>query len=159
MQAASFGNLRADGLDRIERCHRFLKDHRHAPSAHLAEFRFRHGGKVLAVKTQRAAHAHPVGQQAHGGKGGDRLAAAGFTHHAKAFTAIERQGNVGHNIREFEPDGQFDGHIVHFKQRCCHLCLLTRGSSTSRNPSPSMLRPSTASVMARPGKMASHGAS
>ncbi len=159
VQAASFGNLRANGLDQIERRHRLLKDHRHAPSAHPAQFGFRHGGKVLPIEAQCTAHTHPVGQQPHGGKGGDRLAAAGFAHYAKAFAAIERQRDIGHDICNLEADWQFDGHIVHFEQWFCHLCLLTRGSSTSRNPSPSMLRPSTASVMARPGKMASHGAS
>src|SRR5213593_4017987 len=37
--------------------------------------------------------------------------------------------------------------------------LRNLGSSASLNPSPSMLSPSTASAMAMPGKIATHGAS
>ncbi|MND39474.1 hypothetical protein D3C80_301900 [compost metagenome] len=36
--------------------------------------------------------------------------------------------------------------------------LVSRGSSRSRRPSPRRLRPKTASAIARPGMMASHGA-
>ncbi|KAG1275076.1 hypothetical protein G6F64_014978 [Rhizopus arrhizus] len=84
------------------------------------------------------------------------LAGARFADHADDLSARDLHAGLGHHgvavaggqrqAVDIEQDGG------------CHTRLRMRGSSRSRKASPSRVRPSSDSEIARPGKMASQAA-
>src|SRR5262249_52983863 len=89
-----------------------------------------------------------------------RLAATGFAHHAENPSARPSQLHMietpGHAVVGPDPQAQ----VPHLEQRLtAHRERLKRGSTLSRRPSPSRLKPSTVRKMASPGKVENHQAS
>ena len=111
-------HLLADRQDRVERGHRLLEDHRDVAAADLAHL-FRRERQQIAAVERDAALRHPpgLGEQAHDGERGDRLAAAGLADEGDDLAAINRIGDAvdGPNgaARGLEPDMQ----VAHLKQR------------------------------------------
>ena len=103
--AGCLSDLRADVRERIERCLRFLENHRNAASAEAAHSRFRQGIEVRAVEHHAPRDmAHGGRQQAHGRQCGQRLAAAAFANQRHDLAG--RHGET-HPVHDAHPvDGQ-----------------------------------------------------
>ena len=160
VQADGFADLVADRVNRVERGHRFLEDHRDVVSAHVAHPRLGGVEQVLAGQPDRALgdparrHRH----QPHDGERGHALAAAGFTDDAerpagRQFEAQSVDDPGDRAVLEVELDRQ----ALDFEQRA-HRCL-SFGLKASFRPSPIRLTDSTVMKMARPGKVTGHQAS
>src|SRR5690606_30783855 len=119
-----------------------------------------------------------LGQQAHQRERGDGLAGPALADEAERLATVEREGDAAHRIGRPAVGRERDGQVLDFEewhQRCppakkpspstreeraltaaspdrIYRFLARRGSIRSRRPSPSRLRPSTASAMAMPGK-------
>src|SRR5205085_6650502 len=91
----------------------------------------------------------------HDCQGEHRLARAGFSNTAEDLTGREIESDAVEHARA----GPHDRHaeILDGEQRS-HGHVRARGSRTSRNPSPRILRPSTTVMIASPGKIVIHGA-
>jgi hypothetical protein len=78
MQGEHFGDLVADGKNRIERCHRFLKDHGDAVATNATDLLGGQIQQVLPIEIDATVHdpAGRIGYQAHDGLGGHTLSAA-----------------------------------------------------------------------------------
>ncbi len=167
MQNQRFGNLVADGEDRIERGHRLLEDHADRAAADLAHFGFACGKQILAVEQDPALGARASRrQEPHGGKRRDAFAGAAFTHDRHRLTGIDGQADVADDglpsFRRLEGGRQvFDRQNRRGRFYCVghdQLSFASRGSTRSRRPSPSNCRERTENTMARPGNTISHGA-
>src|SRR6185312_14277389 len=90
MEAERFGDLLADGVDRIQRRHWILKDHRDVVAANLAHLSVRQLQKILAVEGDLSANNLPRRRnQSHDGKRGYRLTATRFANEPEQFTRVE----------------------------------------------------------------------
>ncbi|MNI33701.1 hypothetical protein D3C73_876610 [compost metagenome] len=76
----NLADLPLDRVQRIERGHRLLEDHRDVVAAHMAQFRFRCLQEILALKQYfaRGVACGRIGQKLQDGIGRDRFAGAGF---------------------------------------------------------------------------------
>src|SRR5262249_50001899 len=116
----------------------------------------------------RAGEAHLTGigfDQSQQGARGGRLAAAAFAHQAKGLArrdgeidAINRAHHRFHRLRKSLYHGEVFLQPRDAEDRRGHEPD-SFGSVASRNPSPTMLRPSTSIRIAMPGNIESHGAS
>ena len=145
-----FDHLRADGLHRVERCHRLLKDHRDVVAAHGAPAGFGFLEQVRPVEPDRAARRGAVGQKPHQRQRGHRLARAAFADKAEHLALHDPERDVMQDGRAVDIDGE--GLDLDHASR-----LRRRGSSASRSPSPRRFSPSTITTMASPGRTASIG--
>ncbi|MNS52189.1 hypothetical protein D3C72_848990 [compost metagenome] len=94
------GQLLADGVRRVERRHGFLENHRHLAAAQCIDATAARGGQVFAQHRQAARGAlGGLGQQAHDGQRGHRLAAARLTHQAQRFAAPDLERHVAHRVQ------------------------------------------------------------
>ena len=96
VDAQDFVDLAADRDDRIERRHRFLKDHRHGGRAQLPQAAVARGQQFLADQLDAAAGRHQRAflQQPHHGQRGDRLARSAFADHAQRLAFVHLQGDA-----------------------------------------------------------------
>ena len=149
------GDLRADAHDRVERVLRVLQHHRDAAAAQRAALVRRAGQQVDAVEAQRLrADAAPGRRQAQDGAAGLTLAAARFTHDAQPLAA-EREADAAHHLRQATlAVGVGHAQVVDGEQRRPHAEPF--GSSASRSPSPSRLKPRLTTKIAAPGAAATH---
>ncbi len=97
--AQNFADLVANSVERIERRHRLLEDHRHFVAAQAAQL-FRRGGQdLLAVELDAAGgHVKALGQELHDRECGHALAAARFPTKAIVFpraTSKDRFSSTG----------------------------------------------------------------
>ena len=104
------GDLLADGVDRIEREHRLLKDHRDGAPAHALERGFIERQHVLAGDLDRAGD-HAALRRQHAQQGAQRhaLAGAGFAEQAEHLALGERDVDAVdrmHRALAGEPDAQ-----------------------------------------------------
>ncbi len=150
VQPQRLGDLSPDRLQGIERGHRLLEDHRDAVAAPSAELGIGQAEELLPVEPHRAGRKRALGQQPHQGQRRHRLAAAGFADDAEDAAALEREADAAQHGERPARTGQLDAEIGDREQRHQRR-RRRRGSRRSRSPSPSRLRPSTASTMARPG--------
>ena len=109
MNPQDFRDLRAHGIDRVQRGHRFLKDHRQpiaAQAPHLGVFQ---AGHVLpAVKDFRAfRHLGAFGQKPHDGAGGDGFAAAAFADQRDGLALEQGERHIADSL---------DRAAVHFER-------------------------------------------
>ena len=157
MQPERLGDLRADAMQRVERGHRLLEDHRDAVAANLAHLGLVEPDEIAPLEAQRAGDMGAFRQQAHQRERGHGLARTGFSHDAERLARAQRERHVAHHSARSLRRGQVDGEIGDLEQ---HLSAepAASGSSASRKPSPIRLRPSTLSATASPGKSASRGA-
>ena len=103
----NFGDLLADLQDRIERCHRFLKDHANAVAAD-----FLHGlewqrQEVLTLEIDPAGHPRIAGRQKpHDRHGRDALAGTGFTDDGDGLLRIDVEADIVDDIAPFAADAE-----------------------------------------------------
>ena len=91
-----FGDLHANSHHRIQRGHRFLKDHRDVVAANAAHLRFGQGQQV-AILVPDATAFYPgrrCRQQSQNRQGGDALAAAGLADYGQGFPAVDFERNA-----------------------------------------------------------------
>ncbi len=109
MGADGFDQLLADGVERVERSQRILKDRADAPAPDASQ---RFGGQIvdaLAAQPHLAPRDPPGSlEQAddrHAGKG---LAGARLAHHAEHFPALDREGHVVDGHQRCAPSRELD---------------------------------------------------
>ena len=92
MSADRLGNLRTDRIDRVERRHRLLKDHRDNTAPHVAQRAIRERKHVLSINFDLACEFCPAfRQQTHQCAQCHTLAAAGFADDAKDFACAREK--------------------------------------------------------------------
>src|SRR6185369_10584537 len=90
METQCFGNLFADGKDRIERGHWILKDHGDIVAAHLAHFGVGKLEQILAVKKYLAVYdLSGRRDKPHDGKRSHRLPTTRLTNEPQQLASIE----------------------------------------------------------------------
>src|SRR5438046_2485197 len=159
MRAYGFHDLLADREHWIERRHRFLEYHRDAGAADFLHAACRGGGEFLASKLHAAGGdmSRRLRQQTHDCERCDRFPAAGLADNAEDFALVDVKTDI-FDGGDFSPSGlKHSGQPAEFEQP--HCWILKRGSSTSRSPSPSRLRPITVIISAMPGMVMIQGAS
>src|SRR6185437_6348577 len=159
MRADRLHDLLADGEHRVERGHRLLEHHGDARAADTLHRALGQAGDRLAREAHTASR-HPRGrpwQQAHDREGGHALAAAGLADDAQNLAFVHGEGDVLDRGDLAAPGAEGGGEAADFQQ--AHSWILSRGSRTSRRPSPSRLRPSTVIMRAAPGMVIIQGAS
>ena len=95
MHADRFGDLIADGEQRIQRCHRILQDHGDPLAAHVPHLAVGLAYQVLALEHHRAADdLRRGGQHAQDGQRQRALAGAGFADDAERLAGVDAQRHV-----------------------------------------------------------------
>ena len=95
MHAQRLGDLRADGLQRVERRHRLLEHHADAPAAHARTApRSLARQQVAPVEHDAPGDARARRQQAHDRERGHRLAAAALADQPRTLAARQREGHA-----------------------------------------------------------------
>ena len=152
--AQRLGDLAADGVHRIERRHRLLKDHADAVAAQLAVVGLGQADQFLPVEPDAAADHGALRQETHQRHRSDRLAATGLADQTEGLAALQRKADAAHRVGRAAAGIEPDAQIVDFDQRRSvghHRSRDRRGSNRSRSPSPRRFSPSTAVAIARPG--------
>ena len=149
MEHQRFGDLRAHAVQRIERRHRLLEDHGDAVAAQLQHILFRGADQLPPLEADRTREPRAHGRQRHQRERGHRLAGAGFAHHAEALALAKPKGRPLDDALQSSGRRHVDREIGDLEQH--QLRAFSFGSSASRRPSPSRLRPSTLSAIATPG--------
>ena len=140
MQHQRLGDLRADAAQRIERRHRLLEDHGDAIAAQLPHRLFGEADQLPPLEADRTGDPRAFGRQRHQRERGHRLAGAGFADHPEALAlgkrkrrpiddALRSLAASRHRRRARRPRAASQPRAFSF------------GSSASRRPSPSRLRP------------------
>ena len=149
-QAQRLAHLRADGLNGVQCGHGFLKDHADVGAANTQPVAFAQMREVAPVQGDGPGRRRPGRQQSDHGERGHRLAGAALAHQPGDLSRRDRQVHVAQDRRAVDRQRQV-GKLDHPRTR------RRRGSSASRNPSPSRFSPRTMPTMARPGRIASCG--
>src|SRR6185437_14621067 len=157
-------DLVANALQRVERRHRLLEDHRDEAPAQLAHALRRRPQQVLAAEEDLArARAHAVGEQPHHRARSHRLAGARLPDQAQNLVAMQLEAHVAHGMAAIRALGKVDGEAADLEDGLglahahAHSCR-RRGLSASLSPSPIRLMASTVSRIAAPGIAQSQGA-
>ena len=149
---------RADAVQRVQRAHRLLEDHRDADRRAASASRPRRAApdrgprnawrrkrrRRRAIAPSAPAPSSSCPSPIRRRRRGSRRPAS------EKETSCDDAPRAGGR-------GQIDGEVGR-RRAACQPRALRRGSSASRRPSPSRLSPSTLSATARPGKTASRGA-
>ncbi len=88
MQQQRLDDLIADRVDRIQRGHRLLENHRDVAPAHVAQLLVGHRQHIFVLEAD-APRQPRVLDQAQRGKGSHRLAGGGFTDQRELFARIQ----------------------------------------------------------------------
>ena len=97
MLREGLGDLRADGVHRVERGHRLLEHHGDDAAAQALARALVEPVHVLAVHGDHAAHPRVRALvQPEDGPEGDALARAGFAEDGEDPARLEREGDVAH---------------------------------------------------------------
>ena len=112
----SFGDLGADGHDRVEGGHGLLEDHGDLAAAMVAHGFGREIEEILAVETDLAGDSGGVGEQAQEGERGGGFAGSGLADEAEGLACGEGEGEVVDGEMLAEADGQ----VFDFQKRCGH---------------------------------------
>src|SRR5690606_36019826 len=138
-----------------------LEYHGDAVATQAAHLTPRQRQEVLALEQNFAAgHGERLLQKPHHGKRGHGLAGTGFAHEAIGLARHDLEGHALEERMDRAAERHTQLQIPDVEQRRGHgLRVLICGSRLSRRPSPSRLKPSTERKMARPGKIATQGAS
>ncbi|RMV93094.1 hypothetical protein ALP01_200415 [Pseudomonas caricapapayae] len=114
----NFANLFFNRVQRVQRTHGLLKNHRHAIATQAAQLLVAGVNQVEPVITNRALGADGFGgQQAQNRMRGDRLARAGFTHQRQAFATADVEADAMHHFVAVEGDPQ----VANFNQVVLHV--------------------------------------
>ncbi len=92
------GDLIANGKDRIQRGHGFLKDHGDAIATNRSEVAFRELEEVLILEEDSSGDdaSRGAGNEAENREGGDAFSTTGFPHQTQDFAAIDMEGDAIH---------------------------------------------------------------
>ena len=159
------GAVRADGLGdlvanrpcRIEAGGRVLEDHRDFVAAHVPQLLIVEPDDFASVDADAAADAALAGQQAHDGVGKRALAAAAFTDDAEDLAALRARATPIDRRRWLHRSpSEADADIGEGEDR--RSFGHPRGIEMRRSPSPRKVKASTATTIARPGNISTHGA-
>ncbi len=155
-------DLLADREHRVERGHGLLKDHRDLFAAHVQQLPFRHREQVALPPQHAPLDAAGRPHQADHRAQGHALARTGFADQAEDLAgpdlevdAVDRAHRAGTRRKgRGEPlDRERDAGVFARRERAAaHRCGLKR----SATPSPTRLKPSPVTTMARPGKIEIH---
>src|SRR5690606_15836551 len=161
VQAQRLADLVADGIDRVQRGHRLLEDHRDLVAADAPQRRFVARGEVRAAQADRAAlDAAGRRHQPHDRQGGHALAAAGFAYQAQRLAGHQRKADLvehrGAAAARVERHGQ--ALDLEYRRGGIHSRPRSVGLSASFRPSPIRLTASTVRKMAAPGSVTAHQA-
>ena len=149
-------NLLADRVDRIERRHRLLEDHRDRVAPDVAQVRVRGPGEVLVRKEDGAARDAPRrrGDEPHDGERGHRLAAPGLPHQTQGGPRVELDREAIEHRHGAVAGGELHGEVAQAKERPGPRLVhrwRSFGLSASFKPSPTRLIASTVMKMKNPG--------
>ena len=103
VQRQHLADLRADRVQRIERGHRLLEDHRDLAAAHGAQLRLAPGAQVAAVEEDAPARGRAVDQAEHRERG-DRLSGARLADEPELLSRGDRERDVVDRRRRAEAD-------------------------------------------------------
>src|SRR6218665_1526172 len=161
-----FTQLAAHGVQRVQGGQRVLKDGADAAPANVAQLALAELVDALALQQDLARDdAARRLQQADDGRAGERLAGAGFPHHAQNLAGCDGKADVIERAQAAAPAGEFDHQVFDFQERHGRWCLLRvkpqcaqrrRGLSASRSQSPSRFTDSAISTSMAPGKTVTH---
>ena len=154
-----FVDLVAAGHDRVERGHRLLKDHRHSGATQLAQMRLTRRQHVLSVEQHLPPCRAQCGrQEAHRCLRDDRFARARFADQTHDLIRVDAEARAIDGQRAIGSGRQRDREAADVEDRRsasahkrAHRRLLSRGSSVSRKPSPSIFTASTVNASRMPG--------
>ena len=151
--AQDLGDLLADRVDRVERGHRFLENHRNVIAADIAQAAVAGGHQILAIEKDAAA------SDAANGWGSKPIMASAVidlpqpdspTRARSAGPQAERQ--IVDHRRDAVAGGQLDAQVADLKCRGGgHQRCLNFGFKASLSPSPTNEMASTVTKIAMPG--------
>ena len=111
-------DLLLDRVQRIERGHRLLEDHRDPVAADVADGFLFQAQQVLpgVLDGPGRMPGERVGQQAQDRVGGHRFAGAAFAHQRQGFAALDIEADAFDHPLTALADDKFDGQVAHFDQ-------------------------------------------
>ena len=130
VDAKLFDQLLPHGVNRVQRRHRFLKDHRQPVAAQLSHVTIGQTGHVLAVIQDLGPvrHRGAFGQQAHDRPRRHRLARPAFPHQRNRLTLVQAERHVADRLdlaaQNLERDADVagvDDKLTRFVGHCLHL--------------------------------------
>src|SRR5678815_6058805 len=143
--------LRADGVERIERSERVLEHHADAAPAQPAQLFVRQVVDAAAFEAHFARGDAPGRlEQPDDGEAGERLAGAGFADHAEHLARSNRERDLVDRDQGSPPGREFDAQVFYLENQ------RSFGLSASRSQSPSRLTDSTRMTSATPGNTVIH---
>jgi hypothetical protein len=151
-------HLLFDRQDRVQAGHGVLEDHRDVAAAEVAHVVLRQRREVELVEQDRAALDAPGGlrQQPHDRQIRHALAAAGLADEAQRLALLDVERHAVDGVDRALVGSEADDQVLNGKQG--HRQRFIRGSSDSRRPSPSRLKPIALSEIAAPVKKMIQGA-
>ncbi|MNC51101.1 hypothetical protein D3C75_1003800 [compost metagenome] len=129
MQGENFVDLLFDVVQRVERGHRLLEDHRNAVAANALQGLLVLLQQVLAFVADAAAGVagQGVGQQAQERVRGNRFARATLAHQCQRLTLADVEADAVHHAVGLVPGDEFHRQVAHFDQ-----VLFTHVTSSGR---------------------------
>ena len=125
-----FGNLFANGNQRIQAGHGVLKHHGDLLAADFAHLLIADFGQVGAFKFNFAVfNAGSIGQQAQDGHGSNAFAAAGFTNDTKDLALMHFKADAAHSLHFAGGSHKGGFQILYLQNRLAHFALLTSSAS------------------------------
>jgi hypothetical protein len=125
-----FGDLVPDPVDRVERGHRVLEDHRDLRPAHLAHGVLAERHEVAALVDHLAREDRVrVDDEPHHGHHRDALARAGLAHDSQHLALLEVEAHAVDGLHEAVLGAERDLEVSDLEQRFCHQASRIRGSS------------------------------
>ncbi len=118
MQAQALAQLAPDGVDRVERGHGVLENHRNVVAANLLHLGLGHLEQRVAAVADVAALDLSRGHvdEAHDGELGDGLAGARLAHDAQGLAAVERVAHAVHGLDDAVLGVEVHLEVVDLKQ-------------------------------------------
>ncbi len=162
MHREHLADLPLDRVQRIERGHRLLEDHRDLVAAHGANVVLGEREKIAALEQDLAGgmRSGGIGQQLQDRQRGHRLARAGFADQRHGLALVDVEGDaVGHErVAAVLTEG--DREVLDLEQRIGHgaHAKVLRGSKASRTASPTKISSDSMIAMVKKPVSPSHGA-
>ena len=111
-------DLLADGVDRVERAHRLLEDHRDLAAAERAHPRLRQREQILPVEDDLGllGDLRPLGQEPHHRASGHRLARPALADDGDGLAAVDLEVHRAHRLDGAALDLEGDAHLARVEQ-------------------------------------------
>jgi hypothetical protein len=107
-------HLSLDRVQRIERGHRLLEDHRDAIAAHVEKIARRGTDQFAALEADAAVGmiGHRVGQELQDRQRRHRLARARFAHHRQRLSALDLEAHITHRAHGIVAGAEIDREVL-----------------------------------------------